>query len=205
MPEKRPIVTKPLIMRMIGLIDWLYRLGVTDAHEINDDGLAREFLEKINSPGVYGFLSYDGRLISWQEFSLLIVAKARLTSWQGAMTEYFNKMGKLTSNYLGCFIPLAQFFYAKGVRDYMSAPNVADIAEFQTRRRVYWTPKGIRRVSTRQYVDELQIECYNLKRRDEDVFQWNTAYEAAKMGAIRPKRYECFIRALSVAAMTKYT
>lgn len=202
---ERPKVTKPLIIRMIGLIDWLYRLGVVDAHEINDDGLTKEYLEKIGSPGVFGFLNYEGRFISWKEFSLLLVAKSRLSSWQGAMTDYFNRMGTLTSNYLGCFIPLAQCFYAKGVRDYISAPNAADIAVFQSRRRVYWTPKGIRKVGTRQYVDELQIECYNLKRRDEEVFQWHKPYEAAKMGAIRPQRYECFIRALSVAAITKYT
>lgn len=198
----QPIITREVVSKMISLIDWCYRMGVSDAHKQSDEGLVREFCERTKEPGVFGFLT-DDFSISWQEFALRLLSKARMTSWNGSMARYMNQMGRYGNNYLSCFLPLAQIWYCKGCKDYADAPTSCDMAVFNGRTRVYWTANGVRKVDNRRYVDELQLETFVLERRDGAVREANTEYDAKKAGALKPKHYQYFRTAIGLALTTK--
>lgn len=200
MSEKRPIVTREVVSKMISLLDWCYRMGVESAHNLQDEGMAREFLERTKEPGIYGFLYDNPIYISWQEWTLRLMAKARSTSWSGSMNRYFNAMGRFGANYLSAFLPLTQMFLNKGIQDYISAPSAADMALFNSKSRVWWTPKGLRAINNGEWVSELQMLSYDLERRDNEVWESNTAYEAKKL-ALRPSQYQMFRRCVGIVTL----
>ena len=62
----QPIITAQVARNTISLVDYCYRKGVEDAHRIGDEGLAREFLDKVSQTGVYGFLNEEGITMNWK-------------------------------------------------------------------------------------------------------------------------------------------
>lgn len=177
-------------------MDWAYKLGVEGAYETNDEGQCADFLEKAAEPGVYGLL--PDLYMGWQEWSLRLMAKARMTSWNGAMSRYLTLAGRFGSNYLSCFYVVAQRFYNEGVRAYVAAPHACDMSVFKAQTRVLWSRDGMKRIDNRRYVDEIQLMCFELQRRDKAVWDNSTAYEARKV-ALRDKYYDWFIRAIGLA------
>lgn len=201
--KPRPIIDRGVALSTISLVDYCYRKGVEDAHRIGDEGLAREFLDKVSQTGVYGFLNEDGITMNWKEWTLRLMAQARMTSWNGAMTRYFSLIGsRPNQNYLGAFIPVSEAFYAKGVRDYVDNRQQFDYALFQEKTRVFLTAKGFQNVNNRRYIDEMQLCAFDLQRRDAEVWANTTAYEAKKMGAMYSKQYDWFIRAVGLAILS---
>lgn len=195
-----PIIDKPTVSRMISLLDWVYRLGVESAREVEDDGLCREFLERTKEPGVYGLLSDNPTYITWQEWTLRLMSKARSTCWNGAMVQFFNRMGRFASNYLSAFLPCSLMFYRRGISDYLNAPTAVDFAMFQSKSRVWWTKSGLKPVNNRTYVDELQLISFDLSRRDAEVWERETAIKAKKV-ALTEKQYEMFRRSVGLVTV----
>lgn len=175
-------------------------MGVESARELEDEGLAREFLERTKEPGVYGLLSATPLYTTWQEWTLRLMSKARSTCWNGAMMQFFNRMGRFGTNYLSAFMPISQMFYNKGISDYLNAPNAVDFALFQSRSRVWWTSKGLKNVNPRQWVDELQLMSFDLERRDAVVWERETAFMAKKV-ALTAKQYEMFRRSVGIVTV----
>lgn len=201
-----PVISRTIALNIISLVDYCYRKGVEDAHRIQDEGLARQYIEKMEEVGVYGFLNEDGCIMDWKEWTLRLMAKVRMTSWNGPMTRYFQLVGaKVNQNYLGAFIPISQRFYVNGVRDYTNAPDGTNWEQFKGRTRAKWTEKGLLRVNNRRYVDEIQLCTYDLKRRDSKIWEEKGFYEAKKIGAITEKQADWFIRAVGLAMIdSKY-
>lgn len=198
----QPIITRDTILKMVSLLDFCYRLGVNHAYAQNDEGLAREFIDKHAETGVYGFLTDEGN-VSVLEWQLRLTKEARLTSMYGSMYQYFNHMGRFACNYLSCFLPIAQDFYNKGVKDYYDAPDGCDIAQFNDARRVWWSQKGLLKVVAREYVEEIQLMCFERQRRDTAYLEEHRGnYKATKVALI-PIRYDWFIRAVGLALSAK--
>ena len=195
-----PIIDKSTVSRMISLLDWVYRLGVESAREVEDEGLCREFLDRTKEPGVYGLLSENPVYITWQEWTLRLMAKARSTSWNGAMVQFLNRLGRFGSNYLSAFIPCSMVFYCRGISDYLNAPTAVDFAMFQSKSRVWWTKNGLKAVNNRTWVDELQMICFDLERRDAEVWERETAIKAKKI-ALTQKQYEMFRRSVGLVTV----
>lgn len=199
-----PIINASIAREMIALVDFCYRKGIEDAYRVEDEGLAREFIEKTSQVGVYGFLREDGATMDWKEWSLRLMSQARMTFWNGAMSRYLLLIGgRVNQNHLGVFIPVAQVFYNKGVRDYIENPHSADYLLFQEKTRVFWTAKGLKNINNRRYIDEIQLCCFDLKRRDKIAWETKTATNARRMGAFTDSQYDSFIRAVGLALIAK--
>lgn len=194
----QPIVDRDTILKMISLLDFCYRLGVTDAHAQDDEGLCREFIEKTSQPGVYGFLT-DGYNVGVLEWQLRLTKQARLTSMFGSMYQYFNRMGRFSSNYLSCSLPVAQEFYNKGVTDYCTAPDGCDLVQFNDAKRVWWSHKGLLKISAREFVETIQLMCFDRQRKDNAYLEENAADYKARKIALKEKHYYYFIRAVGLA------
>lgn len=191
------IINKTVITRLVSLLDWTYKLGVKAAHELEDEGLTRDFLEKANKPGVYGLLSEEPLYIDWQEWSLRLMHTALRLKSNAPIKTYFNKMGRFGNNFLSCFLPISMIFYCRGIKDYMAAPGAVDYAIFEGRTRVTWTPEGLRPIDKRIMVNELQMISYDLERRDIKVWESET-FATAKKIALPPKHYQIFRRAVGL-------
>lgn len=201
--KTQPIISRAVALQQIALVDFCYRKGVEDAHRIGDEGLAREFLGKVSQTGVYGFLNEDGITMGWKEWTLRLMAQARMASWNGAMTRYFSLIGsRPNQNYLGAFIPVSEAFYAKGVRDYVDNRQQFDYALFQEKTRVLLTAKGFQSVNNRRYIDEIQLCCFDLQRRDAAARAGLTVSEINRLGALSEKQYDVYMRAVGLALMT---
>lgn len=200
---QQPIITRTIALNIISLVDYCYRKGVEDAYDIGDEGLAREFLDKVSEIGVYGFLNEEGYTMGWKEWSLRLMSQSRMTRWNSPMTRYFTLVGnRVNQNYLGTFIPVSEAFYAKGVRDYTNNPYGCDFQLFQEKERVYWTADGLYNMNNRRYVDEIQLCAFDLQRRDRVVWENNPIAIATKSGALRPHQYDWFIRAVGLALLS---
>ena len=198
----QPIIDRDTILKMVSLLDWSYRLGVNNAHQVNDEGLCRAFIEKMSQPGLYVFIT-DDHNIGVLEWQLRLTKEARLTSMFGSMYQYFGRMGRFGQNYLSVFLPIAQEFYNKGVLDYCEAPYACDMARFNDARRVWWSPKGLLNVKNREYVETIQLMCFDRQRRDSAYLEDNAADYKAKRVALRAQHYDWFIRSVGLAMPIK--
>jgi len=190
---------------MISLIDYCYRTGVESAHDVDDEGLSRDFLEQTKEAGVYGILSDTPMYTVWDEWGLRLVHKARSTAWKGTMSQFLEKVGAFGAFYLSAFYPVSFFYYRRGIEDYINAPGAADYGVFSSKRRVRWTDKGLRNVSTKEYVQDIQLLTFDLSRRDQAIIEAGnqTQYKARKK-ALTPRQYESFRMAVGLAAQKKY-
>lgn len=206
MGEVQPIITTQVARSIISLVDYCYRLGVFDAYEVGDEGLAREYLGEVSKVGVYGFLNDDFQAIDWEEWMLRLLAGARNTSWRSVMASLYSMVGKRPNNsYIGAFVPISQMFYAKGVRDYSNYSNSCNIEVFRGRTKTQWTARGLISFSIPRYADEIQLACYDLARRDEKAIEEaESKIKATKSGALIRRQYERFIRAVSLAIAKTY-
>lgn len=199
----QPIITRDTILKMISLLDFCYRLGVNHSYAQNDEGLARDFVSMHSATGIYGFLTDDTCNVGVLEWQLRLTKQARLTSMWGSMNEYFNRMGRFGTNYLSCFLNIAQDFYNRGVLAYYDAPHAGDIAQFNAARRVWWSPKGLLKVQPREYVEVIQLMCFDRKRRDMEYLEEHAEDYKAKKVALRPVHYDWFIRAAGLGLSAK--
>ena len=197
----RPITTKPEASAMVSLLDWIYRRGVDDAYTADDEGLCREFLAKTEEPGVFGFL--DNCPIDWDEWCLRLMMQARRTSWNGAMSRYLQAAGRFQTNYLSVFYNVALLAYRNGISDYINAPNGTDKQQFDAKTRVLWSAKGCLNVSLQEYVDNIQLQCFDLARRDKQITDKIGIFESRKLGCLTSNHYLMFRRAIALALMSK--
>lgn len=198
MAKTQPIVTRDTILRMIGLLDWCYRLGVRQARELNDEGAAREFLDTHNEVGVYGFLS-DGLNVGVLEWQLRLQKEARLTSMFGSMYQYFLRMGRYGQNYLSCFLPIAQMWHNLGVQDFLDNPQSCDYAVFDGKTRVRWTKRGLINLKAREYVEMIQLQCFDLQRKHAEYLAEHADDYKAWKTALPERHWQWYIRAVGLA------
>lgn len=186
---------------MLSLLDWIYQMGLTDAKDKDDEGLIRELLEQTSQAGVFRFLT-DDYTITWQEFALRLMAKARSTAWNGVMNQYFARANKFGANYLSVFYNVAQSFYNLALNDYLEAHGNVDMVMLSSKRRVRLTPKGaLRNVSTQEYVDTIQLCTFDMERRDRAALESAESEYKAKKIVLNPKHYAMFRQAVGLAMM----
>lgn len=198
----QPIVTRDTILRMIGLLDWVYRLGIQHSRELNDEGASREFLDTHNEVGVYGFIT-DGYNVGVLEWQLRLQKEARLTSMFGSMYQYFLRMGRYGQNYLSCFLPIAQEWYNLGVQDYIDNPHACDYSVFNGKTRVRWTKKGLLNIKPKEYVEMIQLQCFDLQRKHAAYLEEHADDYKARKIALREQYWTWYIRAVGLALTAK--
>lgn len=197
----QPVVTRDTILRTISLLDWCYRLGVRQAYEENDEGAAREFLITHSEVGVYGFLE-DGLNVSALEWQLRMQQQARLDSLFGSMYRYFGRMKRYGTNYLSCLLPIAQMWHNRGVSDFTESPYACSLTEFDNKTRVWWTKKGLRNINVREYVETIQLQCFELQRKHKAyLVEHADDYKAVKV-ALPERHWQHYIRAVGLALRT---
>lgn len=187
------IIEKATCYSMIRLLDAVYKMGVSDAYKVNCEGECMEFIEKTSVSGVFGRVAND-YLMDWREWMLTLIAEARRQSLYGPMYRYFMRMKRYGSNYLSVILPVAQEFYNKGLSDYHQRPVVVFMEIFNDKKKVWWTRNGFKNVKTSEYIETMQMMCYDRMRIDE---------ESASKASLKQTYYDIFIKAVSASLYEK--
>jgi len=175
---------------LIRLLDTMYRMGVMDAYKVNSDGECADFVEKTKEPGVFGRV-IDGHTMDCNEWQLTLIVEARKQSMQGAMYRYFNRMKIYRQNYLSVLLPIAQDFYNKGIQDYNANPNAVSLVIFNDRSRTWWSKK-LKKVSIFEYIEQIQLFCFERKHSDE---------ESGSKKALKSGYYDIFAKVMSTLTL----
>ncbi len=189
-----PIINIATTNSLIRLLDFCYKRGVIDAHYIDDEGKCREFINETSQVGKYGFIVYD-YYMDWLEWQLRLEFYAKLTSFRGALSHYFDRMNRFGTNFLSCCVPLAQMYYNKGLKDYCDAPIENDIEKFKTINRAIWTGGGLVQMNAIEMVRDAMLKCLDLKHRDAVFLEENPDSKTKRL-ALRESYYDNFIKLL---------
>lgn len=191
------LITKPLMGRIISLLDWLYKLGAQHAWEAQDRGKVYELIERTDKHiGVFGFLT-DDYTVTWKEWQLRIEMQVRRTAWGGILTELICHIRRFGQSHLSIFYNIAQYYYNLGMQDYIENPRV-DMTLFNDKRKIRISKGKFLKMRPCDYQNDIQLKCFDLERRDRAYREMHTDYEARRAGAFTSKQYDLFIQAVSL-------
>lgn len=158
-------MTRGVVQHIGRVCNYLYHQAVSDAFNADDAGLIGDFLERFSEPGVFGTLE-SRRPMDYNRWQLYILRLARERSMWASMNDFFVLCGKWKANYLSVFMPVAQEFYLKGLRDVIEY-GFPDMVLFEQKPHAWLCKKGFRNVPTEEFIQEVQEMCYQLDERDE--------------------------------------
>lgn len=167
---------KSVAVGVLSLLDHCYARGVKDACNSKDEMMCREFLEKTDIPGNFGFMwkDRDSRfdLNTWgpRQFITEIMYISTLESIQNRK-KIFDFLSKILnpSIYHFCILHIAQEFYKQGMLDYMKYPNpqkLYTILDKPTNK--VWTENGAKRKDRRFTLFRMQNACNDRALRCEE-------------------------------------
>lgn len=184
------IIDRATCNALVRLFDTMYRMGVMDAYQVNSEGECADFVERTKEPGVFGRV-IDGHTMDCNEWQLTLIMEARKQSMHGAMYRYFNRMKIYGQNYLSVLLPIAQDFYNKGLQDYTDSPDAVSLAIFNDKSRTWWSKK-LRKVSIFEYIEQIQLFCFERRRSDE---------ESGSKKALKKGYYDIFAKVMSTLTL----
>ncbi len=198
-----PIINLSVVKQIVSMLDSIYRSGVNDARRYADEGGAMEFVEEVSKVGVYGFLGGDCvkmRVLEWQ---LRLIERARMTAMYGIMYNFLNRTGRFGSNYLSVFYVVAKEYYLRGIKDYYATCGCVDIDKFNLRTRKRLTRNGLCNVNTPQFVQDIQLICFELMRKHAEYREEHEGDIKECRKTLSEKRFDWFIRAMSLGLIRK--
>lgn len=199
---------KQMGLTMVKAFDRLYHLGVRHAAELDDEGLCRErFDATTNEPGVYGYLT-DRRLLNPRRWLLRICDVVGRVAYGNPLYRIVTRMGNVTSTYIGCFLPIAQDFYNKGVMDYLRYGHLSDLTLFDSKSRMWFTDKGLKYQTAWDYKAKIQTFCGNRQEMEIEYMEQYVDVRTSKYQRIgendarkrcrNPKHYDQFSASIAV-------
>ena len=204
---------KQMGLTLVKAFDRLYHLGVRHAAELDDEGLCRERVDATsNEPGVYGYLT-DRRLLNARRWLLRVCEVVGRVSYGSSLYRIITRMGNVTSNYIGCFLPIAQDFYNKGVMDYLQYGHTADLALFEGKSRMWFTDKGLKYQTAWDYKAQIQTFCGDRQDMEAECMERYVDVRTSKYQRIgendllkrchNPRHYDQFITSITVITQTE--
>lgn len=173
---------------ILQLLDDCYKWGVYDAAEAQNQSLCEEYINKYREPGVFGRIK-DEYTVDWREWTLTLNHQARVRSYCGAMTKYFDMMGRFGTNYLSALIVAAQEIYIRGLTDYNRKPNRGKVPAFMDKPKVLWD-ETLRPWHVRVMIEDVQMMLYKRLHLEEAL-----GYKPK----LKRKQYLNFISSLSIS------
>ena len=186
----REIIDRGIAQMLCRMFDRMYKLGVNDAAEAEDEGLVMMWAEKTSRPGVFGRLgdetSHDA--LYWQ----LTLQKVAFTAgMSNRLMRYASAMGRYGANYFSAAWPVFQDFYNMGMLDWCKDPSARTLAVFNSKTRLRWARSG-GAWTIPSIVSQSQEFCF--QRRHSDM-------QSQDRKALKPHHYEYFIKAIGLASL----
>lgn len=164
---------------VMSLLDHCYARGVKDACNSKDEMMCREFIEKTDEPGQFGFLwkDRDSRfdLNTWSpsQFIVEMVGIAYIDK-----VLHRNKLNKFLSRIINptiyhfCLLHVAQEFYKQGMLDYLKNPNPSKLYTIlNSPTNKIWERGGAKRKDRNFTLFRIQNACNDRALRSEEVLE----------------------------------
>ena len=194
-PNKETLFSAETARMWLRMFARLYKKGVQDAADLDDEGACREYLEATAKTNVWGYVT-DKRLsddaIDWQ-VSLNVVSR-EMNSYQPFL-RYFRNMGRFKSNYMSVALVMALDWYRQGVADYIANPNAHDMAQFLAVDKPLWGKSKIEKLDNSRMVDITQGFIRERKITDSEAED--------KKYALTDKHYTWFRQRIANASLSK--
>lgn len=164
---------------VLSLLDHCYARGVRDACNSKDEMLCREFIDKTDKPGVFGFLwkdrdsRYDLNTWSPRQFITEMMNIAVIDNIQNR-NKLFMFLSRIInpSTYHFCLLHIAQEFYKQGILDYLKYPNHAKLYTIlDTPTNKIWESNGAKRKNRKYTLFRLQNACNDRALRSEEAIE----------------------------------
>lgn len=182
-------IDRPTAQMLCRLFHHMYRLGVNDCAQAEDEGLAKEWIRKTSEPGVFGRLgdetSHDA--LYWQ---LILQKEAHSLGIARRLMDYMRKAGRYGKNYLSVAWVMAQCFYNSGMEAWCRDPHAWELPLFNTRTRARWD-KARRIWSNSGLVSQAQEFCFQRQHSD---------MESEDKKALKAHHYLIFIKSIGLAS-----
>lgn len=186
----REIIDRKTAQMLCRLFDRMYKLGVNDAANAEDEGLVRMWIEKTTQPGVFGRLDDETshEAMYWQLTIQKIAFSAGVSK---RLMWYASCMGRYGSNYFSTGWVVFQCFYNLGMQDYINDPTARTLEAFNSKLRQRWI-KGGGDWNTPSIVSQAQEFCFKRNHSDQ---------HSSDRKALKPNHYTMFIKAIGLAAL----
>lgn len=169
----------------------MYRRGINDADLHEDDfGMINEHISQTSYVERFGFLEHQTS--SW------LYWRNRLTDqlengYGGyrALEQYWQDMGRFKRNYMSVPLVLAQEFYNRGLRDYMTEPRKRNLEMFN---------QG----EVKSWLDGRTIDSYKLRNLVQDFcITHMERIDSGEEDPLARNHYEAFMQAFSFSIVAK--
>lgn len=164
---------------VMSLLDHCYARGVKDACNSKDEMMCREFLEKTDIPGQFGFLwkdrdsRFDLNTWSSRQFITEMMSIAVIDKVQNRL-KLFKFLQRIInpSTYHFCLLHVAQEFYKQGMLDYLKNPNPTKLYTIlDTPTNKIWEKDGAKKKDRRFTLFRIQNACNDRALRSEEVIE----------------------------------
>lgn len=172
---------KSMVVGILSLFDHCYARGVKDACRVNDEMMCREFIDKTDVPGRFGFLwkDRDGKfdLNTWDNkqfiMEIIYLATQETVRNRKKLFAYMTRIINPTT-YHFCLLHIAQEFYKQGVLDYLKHPNANKIYTILTPPSgAIWTLNGARGKGRANTLFKVYQACCDRATRSEEAEEDN--------------------------------
>lgn len=178
--------------RQLGVVFMeLYKRGVRDACEADDEGLVREHIELIEAPRMFGFVGAARESYTYWENRMIDIAEDR--RFRGSLVEYFTRLGKYGKSFLSAALVIAKDFYIRGLEDYLRWPDERRIPQLDKYDYLWWGEKGVKKI------DKYHLRTFVQDRCDDRI----AAIRDGGDDKIGEKQYSLFKTTFSIAIAVK--
>lgn len=176
---KEMVKEKSLAVAVLSLLSYVYVQGVKDACNARDDMLCREFINKTDEAGVFGFLwkTRDARfdMNTWNDrdfmCELISFIYAERVPGSKNLIRYMQRILN-PSTYHFCLLHVAQEFYKRGMMAYLQNPNPVKIYTItQSPLNSTWGSKGGIKGSRQDTIHLIHEACRDRALRCEETLQ----------------------------------
>ena len=86
-----------------------------------------------------------------------------------------------------------------GVQDFIDNQHACDWAVFDGKTRVRWTKKGLLNIKPKEYVEMVQLQCFDLQRKHVAYLTEHADDYKARKVAIKEQHWSWYIRSVGLA------
>ena len=190
---KREYIDSIKAKNIIHLFMSCYKAGLKDAEWVNNSLLCEDFKQSVRVPGVYGLVTQN-KTYDYKIWRTNLIAINGGVNTPGYLIDLL-MLTKANKSLISCIFPLSQEFYILGLDDFNSNPTIHNFAFFDNKKQLKWTKRGIKSLTYKQILSEVQRMCMKRIEIDEE---FNNKYSIKRMN------YDRFTRAFYSALIYKF-
>lgn len=180
----RSPITKRNGTDLLRLLDYCYKRGVVDAHEVGDNYAVQEWYDEMLHSGRYGLVGFPDEEFDWKRWRFIIHKWARENRFPRNCTDYISEIRRIHGmQYV--ILPMSMRFYLMGVCEWLEYPNELAISMFKSCDYSRWSnkvPDHMKKMRKDDFILLIQEFVYEFNQHpsgDIEKLGWNALSDFA--------------------------